>query len=214
MDEVPRSAKGKRTRSRLVEAAKVVFERDGFLQARIADISAEAGVSHGSFYHYFLTKEAIFRVVAQGVQVHLLSMDDELHSAPGMTAVDRIRASNRGFLTAYEREARIMRVIEEVSRYDDDVRLVRGQRDADLTKGMEAAIGRLQEEGIADRRIDGRYAAVALMGMVASFAEQMFATGDSYDLTESVEQLTVLWANALGLPGEPRRREGEGRPDG
>src|SRR5580698_7583907 len=57
VDVEPRSAKGRRTRARLLEAAKAVFERDGFLAARISDIAAEAEVSHGSFYHYFDSKE-------------------------------------------------------------------------------------------------------------------------------------------------------------
>ena len=35
----PRSQKGVRTRARLIDAARVVFERDGFLTARIADIA-------------------------------------------------------------------------------------------------------------------------------------------------------------------------------
>ena len=59
MEPEPRSAKGRRTRARLLEAGKTVFERDGFLQARISDIAAEAQVSHGSFYHYFDSKESV-----------------------------------------------------------------------------------------------------------------------------------------------------------
>ena len=53
----PRSRKGFETRARLVAAAKQVFEEVGFLAARISDISARAGLSHGSFYHYFDSKD-------------------------------------------------------------------------------------------------------------------------------------------------------------
>ena len=60
----PRSRKGERTRARLIDAAREVFERDGFLTARIADIASTAGLSQGSFYHYFESKEQIFREVA------------------------------------------------------------------------------------------------------------------------------------------------------
>ena len=45
----PASARGARTRQTLVEAARRVFERDGFLDARITDITAEAGVAAGTF---------------------------------------------------------------------------------------------------------------------------------------------------------------------
>jgi AcrR family transcriptional regulator len=205
MEVEPRSAKGRRTRARLLEAGKAVFERDGFLQARISDIAAEAKVSHGSFYHYFDSKESLFREIAEEVEVRLVSMDD---IPPGGEdgPVERIRAANRAYLTAYKKEARIMRVIEEVSRYNDDVRLVRAKRDDYLAARLESAIRRLQGEGLADRRIDERYAATALGGMVAKFAEMMFIGGARFELEEAVEQLTILWANALGLREETVRR--------
>ncbi|MFA1545952.1 TetR/AcrR family transcriptional regulator [Actinomadura chokoriensis] len=200
MDTEPRSAKGRRTRARLFEAGKVVFERDGFLQARITDIAAEANVSHGSFYHYFDSKESLFREIAEEVEVRLVSMDDIAQDrGEDGGPIQRIRAANKAYLTAYKKEARIMRVIEEVSRYNDDVRQVRSKRDDYLAARLESAIKRLQAEGVADKRIDERYAATALGGMVAKFAEMMFVGGARFDMQEAVEQLTLLWANALGL---------------
>jgi AcrR family transcriptional regulator len=205
MAEEPRSAKGRRTRARLLEAGKAVFERDGFLQARISDIAAEASVSHGSFYHYFDTKEELFGEIAEDVEARLVSMDDGGH---GEGPIDRIRAANRSYLMAYKREARIMRVIEEVSRYNDEVRAVRTKRDDYLAARLSASIARLQAEGLADKRVDKHYAATALGGMVARFGETMFIDGGSYDLDAAIEQLTLLWANALGMTdaASPRRR--------
>ena len=37
----------------------MVFERDGYLEARLTDITAEAHCSTGSFYTYFDSKEAL-----------------------------------------------------------------------------------------------------------------------------------------------------------
>jgi AcrR family transcriptional regulator len=207
MDAEPRSAKGRRTRARLIDAGKRVFEGDGFLQARISDIAAEAEVSHGSFYHYFDSKESLFREIAAEVEVRLVSMDD--HAAEGERSdgpIDRIRAANRSYLVAYRDEAAIMRVIEEVSRYDEDVRRVRTERDDQLAARLETAIARLQAEGLADERIDTRYAAQALGGMVARFAETLFFGGGRFDLDTAVDQLTLLWANSLGLKeNRPRK---------
>ena len=196
-DPEPRSARGLRTRNRLLAAGKVVFERDGFLAARITDIASEAQVSHGAFYHYFESKESLFREIAEEVEVRLVAMDD-ISDAPH-DPVERIRAANRSYLSAYRKEARIMRVIEEVSRYDEEVRRVRTKRDDHLAARLEASIARLQSEGFADPNIDKRYAATALGGMVAKFAETMFIAGGRYTFEASVEQLTLLWANALGL---------------
>jgi AcrR family transcriptional regulator len=200
MDTEPRSAKGRRTRARLLTAGKAVFERDGFLLARITDIATEAEVSHGSFYHYFDSKEALFREIAEEVEVRLVSMDDvPFHVDRESGPIDRIRAANRSYLTAYKKEARIMRVIEEVSRYDETVRSIRTKRDDYLAARLESAIARLQAEGNADQQVNTRYAALALGGMVARFAEMMFIGGHTFDLNMAVEQLTLLWSNALGI---------------
>ena len=57
------SERGRRTREALIGAARRVFERDGFIDARITDIAEEAGAAHGTFYTYFDSKEAALRAV-------------------------------------------------------------------------------------------------------------------------------------------------------
>ena len=48
-----RSARGERARAGLKRAALAVLEREGYHRMRIADVTAEAGVAQGLFYHYF-----------------------------------------------------------------------------------------------------------------------------------------------------------------
>lgn len=48
-----RSARGERARAGLKEAALVVLEREGYHKMRIADVTTQAGVAQGLFYHYF-----------------------------------------------------------------------------------------------------------------------------------------------------------------
>ncbi len=197
----PRSAKGWRTRAKLVEGGKVVFARDGFLNARITDIAAEAGVSYGAFYHYFDTKEELFREIAETVEVRLLALDDlprdDTHEHD---PYERIHAANRSYLEAYRKEAKIMAVIVEVSRYDDQVRQVRDRRQEEFGERLAASVARLQRKGLADKDVDGHYAGMALGGMVATFADALFEGRWKYDFDTAVEQLSILWANALGVP--------------
>ncbi len=47
------SARGERARAGLKEAALAVLEREGYHKRRIADVTGEAGVAQGLFYHYF-----------------------------------------------------------------------------------------------------------------------------------------------------------------
>ena len=201
----PRSRKGVKTRARLVEAAKKVFEDVGFLDARISDISKTAGLSHGSFYHYFDSKEQVFREVAEA-QERLLTEPTVGGTAPERDPIsdrERIRRANRRYLERYRDEARFMGVIEQVSRYDEHVRAVRAETQPHFAERAERSIRRLQMKGIADPDVDPVIAAMALGAMVARFAElwlvQRYA---DYDFDEAVEQLTTLWCNAIGLEAE------------
>ena len=61
------SARGRRTRATLVEAAKLVFSETPFADTRIADITARAGVANGTFYTYFDSKEELYRTILERV---------------------------------------------------------------------------------------------------------------------------------------------------
>ncbi|MGZ4729688.1 MAG: TetR/AcrR family transcriptional regulator, partial [Acidimicrobiales bacterium] len=122
----PRSRKGVQTRARLVEAAKKVFEEQGFLDARISDIAEQAGLSHGAFYHYFETKDEVFLEVAEAqedrLSSHSIIDSGLLDPSSAATIRERLHESNRRYLSDYRDEARIMGVIEQVSRYHEQVR--------------------------------------------------------------------------------------------
>lgn len=198
----PRSRKGAQTRARLVEAAKDVFEETGFLEARISDIAERAGLSHGSFYHYFDSKEQVFREVAEAQEAFLTVPPDREGEGdrPDVSEWERLLRANRRYLERYGQNGKIMGVIEEVSRYDDQVNEARMQRQRHFADRAERSIRRLQQAGAADRAIDPEIAALALGSMVARVAELWLVEGwGDYELDTVAEQLTRLWANAIGL---------------
>jgi AcrR family transcriptional regulator len=190
-----------RTRARLLDAAKQVFERDGFLEARIVDIAETADIAPGSFYHYFDSKQEIFREVARAQEERLTAPPDELTAIrPDTSPWERIRRANRLYLQRYRDEAALMGVIEQVSRYDPEVNAARMTTMKHFVERAERAVRRLQREGLADRRIKPSVAADALGAMVARFAELWLVQGyRDYDFDDAVDQLTILWGNALGL---------------
>lgn len=197
-----RTRRGRQTRTLLLDAAREVFERDGYLHARVADICDVAGISHGSFYTYFVSKEAIFREVVDSVELDLLSPEP----VPADTdPIERIRAANRHYLETYAANAEIMKVIHQVSTFDDDVLRIRLQRHQAFARAIERRTRMLQDEGLVDPDVDPAYAAQALGGMVGYLADLLFTTdhGSGFDLDTAVEQLTVLWANAIGVRRHP-----------
>ena len=205
----PRSRKGVQTRARLLEAAKQVFEEDGFLEARISDIADRAGLSHGSFYHYFESKEEIFREVASEVDARLSAPMDSVILDPTSTAPprERIREALRRHLESYRDEARIMGVIEQVSRYDDEVRASRSVLQEHYRDEVTDSIRQLQRHGLADPELDPEVASVALGAMTTRFPELWLAQGlfdCRFDV--AVDQISRLFANALQLNDDKTQR--------
>jgi AcrR family transcriptional regulator len=201
----PRSAKGARTRARLVDAAKRIFERDGFLESRIVDIADEAEIAPGTFYHYFDSKEEVFREVAEMQEARLVAVPDH-PLRPDESAMEEIRAAIRLYMSRYREEAAIMGVIEQVSRYDEHVNAVRLATLQHFFEQSEHNIRSLQRAGAADARLDARLAAAALCSMTARFAELWLVQGyDDYDFEDAVEQLSMLSANALGIADDTHR---------
>jgi TetR/AcrR family fatty acid metabolism transcriptional regulator len=66
-------------RTQLLEAAQRVFSRQGFHAAAVSDVAAEAGVSQGTVYHYFDSKEAL--LLAVFTQWETENLHDEIEHA-------------------------------------------------------------------------------------------------------------------------------------
>lgn len=49
--------KSKETKERIFQAAKRILQKSGYEELSIKNICEEAGVSNGSFYHHFKTKD-------------------------------------------------------------------------------------------------------------------------------------------------------------
>jgi AcrR family transcriptional regulator len=195
----PTSPRGTRTRTALIHAARQVFERDGFLDARITDISAEAGVATGSFYTYFNSKDDAFSAVMEQVEEEMLHPRlREL--ADRDDPVQVIEAANRAYLAAYRRNAKLMGLMEQVSQINDDFCRLRLGRTRAFGQRNARAIARLQERGLVDPELDPLLTAHALGAMVSRMAYLRYVQRSGSASGEAlVRTLTRLWVGALGI---------------
>ncbi|GAA1992174.1 TetR/AcrR family transcriptional regulator [Catenulispora subtropica] len=194
----PRSARGIRTRAALITAARVVFERDGYLEARLSDISAEAGVASGSLYTYFDGKEEIFQAVAEQVTEEMVH--PHLRARTGITDPrELIDLANREYLRSYKKNAKLMGLFEQVSQIDENFRKVRVERADAFVQRNAKMIRNLQEQGLADTELDPLLTAHALSGMVSRMAYVAFVQGTPMPFERLVTTLNRIWVNALGL---------------
>ena len=193
--------RGRRTRAVLLGAAREVFERDGYLEARVADIARQARVAHGTFYTYFDSKREVFRAVMAVVRDEIA----EAITVPGgegpTNVVERLDLTNRRFLDVYRRNRRLMLLFEQVATIDPEIGEYRQRSRRAHVDRIAAAIERLQRRGLADGELDARTAAAALVSMLTNFAYHWLAMGEDFDEELAKRTLTRLWAGAIGLRG-------------
>jgi AcrR family transcriptional regulator len=191
--------RGERTRGAILAAAREVFEREGFLTARVEDIAKEAGVAHGSFYTYFSSKQDVLREITRSVGVLIEEAVSHVPHDPTGDSMAALLRSNERYLAVYREHHEILAVIEQVATVDPEIHEFRLSRRRHHVERVTRTIRRWQEEGRADADLDAHTVAGALVSMLSNFAYWWLAGGDDYD--ESTVALTVstIWARAVGL---------------
>ena len=92
--------KGRQTDAAFRAAARRVFARDGYLNARISDIAAEAGKSVASFYNYYPTKAALLIALAEDFHEEATELA-VLPYRSGLPPPDVLREAVAGFWRTY-----------------------------------------------------------------------------------------------------------------
>jgi AcrR family transcriptional regulator len=65
-----REKRKKETRQLLMAAAVRTFHEKGIHDTRVSDVVSRAGVAQGTFYNHFLSKEALFKAIADEYMAH------------------------------------------------------------------------------------------------------------------------------------------------
>lgn len=204
---VPTTERGRQMRARLLVAAREVFERDGFLDARVTDISAAAGVAHGSFYTYFRSKTEVFRALLAATMDDLYASlgradpdEDAGGAADPAAVVRRIDRANRRFVAMYRENTALMALFEQVTTFDSEVRALRQAARERMVARVRHSIERMQADHLVAADLDAGYAAHGLVAMVNGLVHYWLVLGADFDEDRLVGSMTRLWAQALGLP--------------
>ncbi|PCC45831.1 TetR/AcrR family transcriptional regulator [Brevibacterium aurantiacum] len=206
--DLPSTPRGLRTRASLVAAARTVFERDGFIDSRLTDITKEAKCSTGTFYTYFDSKEEALAAVLHEAQEDMLHPGPPQEHHENRSVIESLDDGNRAYIKAYKRNAKLMLLLEQVAAVDPEFRQLRLDRGQAFAKRNCKWVRKLQDEGYADPSLDPVMSASALSLMVGRMAYYKYALKEpgwgSDDLL--VETATKLWVNALGIPADGSRR--------
>jgi AcrR family transcriptional regulator len=114
-----RSARGERAREGLKQAALTVLERDGYHKMRIADVTTEAGVAQGLFYHYFKDLKTLTLEVLTDFAMASNDPQQIEKNVPRGDWYARIYAHNLVIVRGYARQPGVMRCLFQMADEDE-----------------------------------------------------------------------------------------------
>jgi len=87
-----KTSKGEKTRRRIVGHATLLMYEKGYAKTTIDDVIAAAGVTKGSFYFHFSSKEELGYAVIENASDHILGSLKRTLDRPELTPYERIEA--------------------------------------------------------------------------------------------------------------------------
>jgi AcrR family transcriptional regulator len=172
------SARGTRTRQRLLEAAEAVFAEHGYHDASVVKITEAASVGQGTFYLYFASKQEVFDELVRDLNRRVRHAMKEA-SSQGKTRLEAELLGFRAYFKFTADHPALYRIIRQAEFVSPDMLRYHYER---LSSGYVEALREASERGeIA--KLDPEVAAWALMGM-----------------GELIGMRWILWEQAAEMP--------------
>ena len=109
----PRTARGRVTLHRLLDAAAAEFGEKGFHESSVVSITTRAGVALGTFYTYFESKDALFRELVRNLSDRVKHQVAPVVQASGLGSIASEGPALEAFLSFVRENKVLYRIIDE-----------------------------------------------------------------------------------------------------
>jgi AcrR family transcriptional regulator len=157
------TARGQRTRQKVLDAAEQIFGEVGYERASIVEITRSAGVAQGTFYVYFPSKKAVFVELVWELNTKLRRRLREASDAlvdPDRFALERTGAIT--FLTFVRDHQNLYRIVRQAEFVDEPLYREYYEK---LSAGYRAGLARAMDAGEI-RALDPETTVYMLMGIL------------------------------------------------
>ncbi|HKJ56251.1 MAG TPA: TetR/AcrR family transcriptional regulator [Nitriliruptoraceae bacterium] len=187
----PRTSRGERTAARLLMASREAFSAMGYNNARVEDITAIAGVSHGTFYTYFENKSSVLDHLVELSAARLQAIASE--SWEGEDVASTIHAVISRFVDALAEEGDVISAWIEAASNDQHFR----DRLREVREQYTDAVADHLAGVLVHTPHDPAVAAGALVAMVEGYTVDRLAVSGSAARDSAVNSLATIWVGGL-----------------
>jgi len=178
----PVTARGQRTRQRVIDAAEQVFGTVGYERASIVEITRTANVAQGTFYVYFPSKKAVFVELVWELNKKLRKRLRE--ATDSLVDPDRFEIERTGavaFLHFVRDHQNLYRIVRQAEFVDDELHRKYYEK---LAAGYRAGLERAMDAGEI-RKLDPDTMVYMLMGIL-DFLGMRFVLWDGNVPSEAI----------------------------
>ncbi len=208
MAATPTTPKGRRTFEHILDGARTVFARDGYVNTTMSAVKDEANISLGGLYRYFTDKEDLFEAVVGDIH-------DQLYRASGQTAHDFATEpyevlfdANRGYLEKYYANRDVMRALIEAagveSRFRDVWWSMRNRHVERFVTALRLVHGIEEVDGVSARVATEAAAALVEQSAYVWYAQEALR-GNTVSLDDAAKIVTHAWHNLFFAGCSPSR---------
>jgi AcrR family transcriptional regulator len=195
--------KGLKTKAELMSAARAVFSRLGFVNARVQDITIEANFSLGAFYRYFKDKDDILDdLIALYFEQSYATTFLDSHYDPRQPTKSLYKSTQQVIDFAAENRD-LLKILWETSQTIPHIEARWNELWGRLNKRIARFIERAQKDGISYADLDPASTAELLIGMTEHAVYRRLVRPQSIASDEPktlAKRLTQLWSHAIFKP--------------
>lgn len=182
----------------MIASALRLAEKGSFRDLTIDQISRSAGVSRPAFYTHFSDKGELLLAAVAEVSEQLYGMADRWWHGAGPPA-ERVRRAIDGVVSVYADHALVLRIVAEVSTYDEAVRALWLDLAERFIEATADHIRSEQDVGLIPRTLEPRPTAESLFWMAERCCYVYLGRGERTP-KHLVDGLAPVWTAAL-YPG-------------
>ena len=191
------------TRAKLLDAAELLFGKNGVAHTSMAQVAEQAGVTRGAIYHHFSNKQDLIESLMDRVRLPIDEMREHIAELEDYDALLEVRKRTHEFLARIKTNERVQAlasILLHKCEYVDEVnpiklRHVSGRNEC--IDDFETLLNKARQDGQLKDGTEPRMAVIGLFAMVDGLIYNWLLDSDYFDLAACGEKAIDFYINGL-----------------
>lgn len=156
---IGKKSKGERTKRKILDAATLLFNENGYDKTSVQDICEKAGISKGAFFHHFPTKELLFLEILneflEKLDIRMKEIEKNSKNVP-QAMIDMTKILEEIFIISENKLTIFLEFVKQAEKNEDIMKSLSKQFEK-FEKYIENLIENGKKEGSIKNEINSKF---------------------------------------------------------